>query len=259
MRLKISSLFSVLLVLVFWSASNGQSPERNTVYGPNEKLKFQMYYGIINAGEVVMTLEPSYFEGMRVLHAVATGYTTGLANRLFRIYDVYESFMDPETGLPVKAIRNISESNYRYYNEVLYHRDSNTVTSQLSGVHEVPPGIMDMVSAIYKFRDQINTSRLRPGDVFEIKTYFSDKVYPVVIRYRGTETIRTRKGRFHALKFSPVSEPGRVFSSEDDITLWLSNDRNRVPLRVSLNMVLGSIRADLIEANGLRHDLIEAN
>ncbi len=248
----------ILLAFLFSSPGGiGQAAGSETVYSQSESLKYQMYYGLINAGEVTMTIEPSRFMGQKVLHAVATGYTTGLADRLFKIYDVYESYMNPMTGLPVKAIRNIRESNYRYYNEVLYNRDSNLVESQLSGIHEVPPGIMDMVSVIYKLRDTINTADLRPGDTFEMNTFFSDKVYPVVIRYRGTETIRTRKGRFHALKFSPVSEPGRVFKSEDDITIWLSNDRNLVPLRVSLNMLLGSIRVDLIEADGLRHELLD--
>jgi hypothetical protein len=256
MKLRIVLICFGLFLLL--SGGRGESPGRIPVYSPNEVLKFQMYYGLVNAGEILMTLEPADFNGEKVLHATALGYTTGLADRLFRIYDVYESYMDPETGLPVKAIRNIREGNYRYYNEVLYDRDSNLVISQLSGIHEVPPGIMDMVSAIYKLRDTINFTTLRSGDVLEMTTFFSDKVYPVKIRYRGTETIRTRKGKFHALKFSPVSEPGRVFKSEDDITVWLSNDRNLVPLRISLNMLLGSIRVDLIETNGLKFDLIEA-
>jgi hypothetical protein len=256
MKLKIALVLAAFpLVLATGPAS---SPARVPVYNPNEMLKFQMYYGLINAGEVIMTLEPSNFRGRKVLHATAVGYTTGLADRLFRIYDVYESFMDPATGLPLKAIRNISEGNYKYYNEVIYNRDSNTVTSQLSGEHEVPPGILDMVSAIYKLRDTINFASLRTGDVLEMTTFFGDKIYPVYIRYRGTETIRTRKGRYHALKFSPVSEPGRVFKSEDDITVWISNDRNFVPLRISLNMMVGSMRVDLIEAAGLRYELIEA-
>jgi hypothetical protein len=255
MKLRIALILASVLMLATGPA---RSPARVPVYSPNEVLKFQMYYGLINAGEVIMTLAPANFRGRRVLHATAVGYTTGLADRLFRIHDVYESFIDPSTGLPLKAIRNISEGNYKYYNEVLYNRASNTVTSQLSGEHEVPPGIMDMVSAIYKLRDTINLAGLRTGDVIEMTTYFSDKIYPVKIRYGGTETIRTRKGRYHALKFSPVSEPGRVFRSEDDITVWISNDRNFVPLRISLNMLLGSMRVDLVEAGGLRYDLIEA-
>jgi hypothetical protein len=256
MNLRIALILAAVPLML--ATGTARSPARVPVYSPNEVLKFQMYYGLINAGEVIMTLAPANFRGRKVLHATAVGYTTGLADRLFRIYDVYESFMDPSTGLPLKAIRNISEGNYKYYNEVIYNRASNTVTSQLSGEHKVPPGIMDMVSAIYKLRDTINFASLRTGDVIEMTTYFSDKIYPVKIRYGGTETIRTRKGRYHALKFSPVSEPGRVFRSEDDITVWISNDRNFVPLRISLNMLLGSMRVDLVEAGGLRYDLIEA-
>lgn len=228
------------------------------VYQAGEMLRFQMYYGPLNAGETVMTLAPVRYENSDVLHAVTLAYTTGLADKLFKVYDVYESFMDPVTGLPYKAIRNISEGNYRFYNEVLYNRENRTVTSQRSGVHEVPPGILDIVSAIYKLRDTINTISLRPGMTIELASWFGDELYPLVIRYNGTETIRTRMGRFHALKFSPVSEPGRMFKTEDDITVWFSNDRNVAPLRVRLNMLVGAVRIDLIEADGLRHPLFNA-
>lgn len=248
----ISIMLCTLLIL---SPGMGQSREKEPVYNRHENLKFKMHYGPINAGEVTITLKPSYLDGSEVLHAEATAYTTGLADRIYKVFDVYESFMDPATGLPVKAIRNISEGNYRYYNEVFYDRDSNRVESLLSGVHEVPSGILDMLSVIYELRNMIESTRLRSGDVIELKTFFSDEIYPVVIRYRGPETIRTRKGRFHALKFSPVSEPGRVFKTEDDITIWFSNDRNFVPLRISLNMLVGSVNIDLVEASGLRYDL----
>jgi hypothetical protein len=253
--MKIALIFLLLTGLT--CLYGGQSRARVPVYQAGEKLRYQLYWGPVTGGEVNLTLSPTIFNGRRALHAVATGTTTGLADRLYRIHDIYESYMDPVTGLPMKAIRNISEGNYRYYNEVIYNRDSNTVVSQLSGVHEVPPGILDMVSVIYKLRDTMQTTILRAGDVIELEAYFSDKIYPIVVRYRGTETIRTRMGRFHALKFSPVSEPGRMFRTEDDITVWFSNDRNFVPLRVRLNLLLGSMRMDLIEHTGLRHELID--
>ena len=246
----------ILLLLITQIEASGQSHNRTPVYKPGERLRYQIYYGPLTGGEVLMTLEPSELGGREVLHAKGIGYTTGLADRVFRIYDVYQSFMDPQTGLPVKAIRDISEGSYRYYNEVLYERDSNMVISQLSGKHEVPPGIMDMVSVIYKLRDTMQTVRFRPGDVLEMDTYFGDKVYPVTIRYSGSEIINTRMGRFHALKFYPASEPGRVFKSDDDITVWFSNDRNFVPLRVRLNMLVGAVRMDLIEYESLRYPLI---
>ncbi len=247
----------IVLIFLFPDIASSQSAAKEKVYRQGENLKFQLHYGLINAGVVEMSLRPARFDGKQVLHAVATGYTTGLADRLFKIYDIYESYMDPSTGLPYKAIRNISEGRYRYYNEVIYDRKNNTVESQLSGTIEVPPGLHDIVSAIYKLRDTMQTTSFREDEIIEIKAFFSDEIYPMVIRYRGTETIKTRKGTFHALKFAPVSEPGRLFKTEDDITVWFSNDRNYVPLRVSLNMILGSVRIDLIEANGLRYDLID--
>jgi hypothetical protein len=255
MRIRI--IIIVVLFFILPDIAISQSAANRKVYRPGETLRFQLYYGLINAGEVEMSLTPARLDGKQVLHAVATGFTTGLADRLFKVYDVYESYMNPDTGLPYKAIRNISEGRYRYYNEVLYDRKNNTVESQRSGTHEVPSGILDIISGIYKLRDTMQTMAFRGGEVLELTTFFSDEVYPMVVRYQGTETIRTRKGTFHALKFAPVSEPGRLFKSEDDITVWFSNDRNYVPLRISLNMIVGSVRVDLIEARGLRYDLID--
>ena len=247
-------ILSSLLFLVF-AVISGQDQTRVPVYQEGEKLTYQIYYGPLNGGKVQMTLEPAYFNGKKVLHATAIGYTTGLANRVFRIYDVYQSYMDPDTGLPLKAIRDISEGNYRYYNEVLYDRDSSTVDSKLSGINEVPAGILDMVSVIYKLRDTMQTVSLIENDILEFNTYFSDKVYPVVVRYGNPETVKTRMGKFNALKLYPASDPGRVFKSDDDITVWLSDDNNFVPVRVRLNMLVGSVRMDLIEAEGLRYQL----
>ncbi|TVR75010.1 MAG: DUF3108 domain-containing protein [Marinilabiliales bacterium] len=248
-------LILVIPAILVCNASRGQTSGSDPVYMAGESLRYQIYYGPVTGGEVTMTLTPAKFGEREVLHAVALGYTTGLANRIFRIYDIYESYMDPATGLPVKSIRNISEGSYRFYNEVLYDRDSNTVYTLMSGRNEAPPGVMDMVSAIYKLRDTMSVAALSPGDVLEMNTWFSDRLYPVYIRYSGPETVRTRMGQFDALKFFPVSEPGRVFKGDDDITVWFSDDGNFVPLRVRLNMLVGAVRMDLIEAEGLRREL----
>lgn len=253
MHIRISIM--MVLAILLSNDGQGQTAGRNSVYKAGESLRYQIYYGPINGGEVTMTLEPVILEDMEVLHGKALGYTTGLADRVFRIYDVYESYMDPVTGLPVKSIRNISEGNYRFYNEIWYERDSNTVYTLMSGRNEVPEGILDMVAAIYRLRDTLHYGTFRPGDVIEMTTWFSDRIYPVYIRYDGPEKVRTRMGTFHAIKVYPVSEPGRVFRGEEDITVWFSNDANFVPLRVRLNMLVGAVRMDLIEAEGLRHEL----
>lgn len=247
-------MFILILIIQAPSASGNRNyGASETVYKAGERLTYQIYYGPLNGGKVMISLDQADFNGKNVLHAKAVGFTTGLVDRLFKVYDIYESYFDPVTGLPVKAIRNISEGNYRFYNEVIYNRENNTVTSQLSGVVDVPEGIIDMVSALYKLRDTLRVANFQPDQMIKVDTYFSDKIFPVEIRYSGNDVINTKLGSFNAIKFYPVSQPGKLFKGENDITVWLSNDFNFVPLRVKLNMLVGSVKVDLIEYEGLRY------
>ena len=72
------------------------------------------------------------------------------------------------------------------------------------------------------------------------------------MRYRGREVIKTRKGKYKVIKLVPYVEPGRIFNDEDDMTIWLSDDRNRVPIRIRMDLKVGSIKADLIDYSGLK-------
>jgi hypothetical protein len=246
-------IITLLIIAVTIVSAKNRAGEKELVFKAGEALTYQVYYGPVNGGKATVTVEQAVHAGKEVLHVKVLGYTTGLADKLFRVYDVYESYIDRETGLPVKAIRNVSEGNYRYYNEVLYNRENNTVKSHRSGIVEVPDGIMDIVSAFYKLRDTMQVAEFQPYEVIGVDTYFKDKVFPVKVIFGGTETLETRLGSFNAIKLYPVSKPGKLFRSKNDITVWLSNDGNFVPLRVRMNMIVGSVMADLIEYEGLRY------
>jgi hypothetical protein len=249
----------VLISLFSFSTGFGSSsftPGPGRAFQDGETLKYVLFYGLLNGGEAIMSVEAKKHEEKDVLHAVAMAYTTGLADKLFAIFDVYESFMDPVTGLPHKAIRNISEGRYKFYDEVLYDRERNVVNSQRKGEVPVPEGIQDMVSGFYNLRRILSERRPVPNEVIEIETYFADEIYPLKIRYNGQEIIKTRMGRFRSLKFSPVTEPGRLFKTEDDITIWISDDANYLPLRIRVNFLVGALKCDLIEYSGLANPMV---
>lgn len=50
-------------------------------------------------------------------------------------------------------------------------------------------------------------------------------------------------------------EVGRVFKAQDDVSIWISNDENHVPLRVEFNMTLGSLKCDLVSHKNLYYPL----
>jgi hypothetical protein len=126
---------TLLLTLVIPVFSIGQE----SAYTPGEKVNYAVHYGIVQGGTASLELKADTFKGKDVWHSVFIGRTTGMADAIFRVYDIYESYFEPGSGLPALSIRNISEGRYKRYNEVIFDHytraDSAILTSDLTGVH----------------------------------------------------------------------------------------------------------------------------
>ncbi|MGC8825081.1 MAG: DUF3108 domain-containing protein [Bacteroidales bacterium] len=251
----IAILSCIAFFLTLTQAMFGQTPTYktirilpNTFFQGGEKLTFQLRYGFIVGGRVTLTLE----DKGSTFHVKGEAVTTGLADELFSVKDIYESYFEKESNLPVFAIQNVKEGKrYKYYNETRFDRKNNKVISSLSGEHDVPPDIMDMMCVFYYIR-RMDLSDVKSGDTYKINTFFSDKLFPFEIRYRGKEVIDTRFGKIACHKFAPIVEPGRVFKSKDDMLIWFTDDANRIPILVSMQMVVGHVYCELIEMQNLR-------
>lgn len=233
----------------------GQDSVNKNSYKTGERLKYIAHFGMLNAGSASLVIKDSVYSGKKVYHAKAHANTIGLADKIYKVRDIYESFYNPQTGLPYMSIRNINEGNYKYYNEVRFFHSEKKLLSQRSGEHEVPENILDMVSAFYYMRDAMFGKIKKVGDQIVLDTYFADEIFPLKMRYVGDETIKTKLGKFYCMKFSPVVEPGRVFDSEDDVTIWISKDKNYIPLQIRIDLIIGSIKCDLVEYSGLKYKL----
>jgi len=211
-----------------------------------EKLTYQMRYGFLVGGTATLLLSSEVYLGKPVFYARAVGQSTGIANTVYSVKDIYESWFDKETTLPYKQVRNIKEGHYRYYNEVTYNRRNNTVHSSLSGEHKVPEKILDLCSVFYYIR-RIDFSKMKKEDVVSVNMYFADEIFPFHFRYLGKETIKTKIGKLNCIKISPVVEPGRMFKTKDDMTIWFSDDENCLPVLVRMDIrVIGAVVLKLI-------------
>jgi Protein of unknown function (DUF3108) len=255
MKSKAIKIGFLLLLILSSKSFMGFYPVNEQPFVSGEKLVYIVHFGWLDAGSAAFFLKDSVFNGKHCYHAKAMASTIGIADKLFEVRDIYESFFSPDNSLPLMAIRNISEGSYRYYNEVTYHHTENKVVSQKSGEHEVPEGILDMLSTFYFFRKTIGNEINKIGDEITIDTFFGDEIFPMKMRYVGDEKIRTKLGKFYSMKFSPVVEPGRIFESEDDVTMWLSKDKNHIPLQVRIDLKVGSVKCDLTKYSGLQYPL----
>ena len=224
------------------------------IFNSGEELFYTLRYGPVHGGNATLSLNLTEYNNNEVFHALVHAKTVGLTDKIFDVEDIYESYFDTETCLPYKAIRNISEGGYKFYNEVFFAHDKGMLRSQKSGEYEVPSDILDVVSSFYYLR-KMNLDTLKNGDVIPITTFFGDEIFPFPLRYRGIEKIKTKLGKFKCHRFDPVVEAGRVFKTEDDMTMWLSADKNIVPIRIKLDMIVGSVKCDLVKYKNLPSEL----
>jgi hypothetical protein len=136
-------------------------------------------------------------------------------------------------------------------------RDSAILTSDLTGVHITQPGIHDIMSCFYWFRNHNlpDIEKINKGEVITIITWFADELYPIRMRYIGTEEIRTRAGRIRCFKFNPVTETGRLFKTEEDVSFWFSADKNFLPVKIRLDIFVGAFMVDMESYEGLLYPL----
>ncbi len=111
-----------------------------------------------------------------------------------------------------------------------------------------------MISAFY-FARTLDFSTAKEGEVFEFPCFVDDEVWPLKIRYMGKETIKTDIGKIRCIKFRPVVQKGRVFKKEEDMNAWISDDKNRIPVRAEAKVLVGSIKMDITAFAGLVNPL----
>ncbi|MCQ2608688.1 MAG: DUF3108 domain-containing protein [Bacteroidales bacterium] len=219
-------------------------------YVSGEKLKYSLFYGVMDGGLANISLDKTS-DGQ--FHAKATAKTVGMVRWFLDMNDVYESFFDPTTCKPSKSIRDIQENKYKFYDVVTHNHEKNTVTSKKKGEVTVPANTYDIVSALFQMRSKFGG--MKYNDTLTTTIYFDNEVYPMQVIFKGKEKVSTKLGTFNALKFQPIVETGRVFRHEDDVRFWVSDDANHIPLRAEFDVLIGSIKCDLIEYSGVQYPL----
>lgn len=225
----------------------------NTAFEPGEELIYDLKYGIIKGGElkINVSLVPVGYDYL--FHVKARCYSTGVVAKLATIDDIYESYFDIVNGLPMMAIRNVTENNYKRYNEDLFFQDSSIVQSLKSGRHEVSYHTFDLISAFYYARRFIFDKKYEKNETMGLDTWFNEKLYHIKLKYKKTEKIKTKFGKIECLHFVPVLDDKSTFKKEDDLGAWFTNDGNYVPVEIRVKMPFADIHCVLRSFQNLKN------
>lgn|SRR5690606_6660614 len=228
-------------------------------YQAGEYFKFQISYGFVNAGIATLSLSETTYDGKKVYHAKGYGYTTGITKTLFKVQDDYQSYFDIASGQPYRFIRKINEGGYTKNEEGFFQYAKNNVLVKdykrnvEKNIALTNKNIQDIVSSFYYLRNQSKLNNMKTGETIQIDMFFDDEVYKFRLKLLGKEEIKTKFGKIKALKLRPYVQSGRVFKEEESLTIWVSDDSNKIPLKIQASLLVGSLKAELVEYKGLRN------
>lgn len=264
-------IFAVLLIglLSAFSNDNKETPRFNEKEGGSklrsidhnafvdgEFLEYRLHYGVINAGTA--TLEVKKVEkkvgGRDLYHIVGSGRSRGAFDWFFKVRDRYETYLDVDGVFPWMFVRNISEGGYKKKQTYKFSQTKNLVDNGKGKKFEIPHGVQDMLSAFYYART-IDYKNAKKGEIFTIWSFVDNEVWPLKIRFNGRETIKVSGKKYKAMKFNPVVQEGRLFEDEKDVTVWISDDENKIPLLAKGNVLVGSVKMELTKYKGLANPI----
>jgi hypothetical protein len=263
MKILIRHIFLFLLLFLVHPVSSQEFEYRkveNNCFEVGEKLKYKVYYdsfitGKVNAGTATLEVRNTNrrFNKREVYHIVGTGKSNPAFDLFFKVRDRFESYMDKEALVSHHFVRRTKEGGYVMEDDVYFDHENGEAKSSRT-TKAIEPNIQDIISAAFYART-FDFSNAEKGQNYAVNFYLDDSVYVSAIQFAGREVIETDLGVFRCLAFKPMVAIGEVFSNPYPMKLWVTDDENKLPVLAKSEVVIGSVKMELIKFSGLRHDM----
>lgn len=241
----------ILLVLLF---PKNMFAQNNLPYKVGERFEYDISYGGILVGSADMQiLSQEKINEISTFHIVATGKTARFFDFFFKVRDVYETYLDTLNIRPVKFIRDIQEGEFKKKQLYSFEHSEGLVFSKDKS-YSISSNTQDMLSAFFYART-FNKKNLKKENKFFVPIFMDEEIYFLEILYLYNEKIKTKFGNIDCMVFKPKMQEGRVFADGEQMKIWISNDKNRLLLKVETKILVGTIKAFLVDYKKLKYPL----
>lgn len=248
----------LFLSTVSFDTPQATQPTNDSAFEVGEWFRFRIHYGILNAGFAELEMKEAVRNNKKVFHAKGKGYTVGMTKFFFEVNDDYQTYFDKESGNPYQFVRKIDEGGYTKDQEGFFDHKTKTILvkdykKKTEKTFEVPANTQDILSTFYYLRNHPEVDELQVGESINVDMFFDDETTKFKLKFIGREDIKTKFGVVSSMLFRPYVQAGRVFKEQESLTVWISDDKNKVPLRIKADLAVGSLKADLENFRGLKN------
>ncbi|GAB5538853.1 MAG: hypothetical protein Salg2KO_09560 [Salibacteraceae bacterium] len=258
---------AITIVIVLLSVcQSGRAQDRP--FNPGEQLTYSVFYYLmgvwVGAGEVSFSVGEDTFMEKPCLKFTGKGQTHKRYDWFYKVRDTYEAYANEESLAPLRFKRDVSEGDFYFYEDCIFDWKNDQVFSVLQ-VKERPlrldttslsEGTYDVLSMIYHAR-MIDYSKHEPGDKIPINMFIDREIHNLFIRYQGVEVYDHEVfGEIECYVFSPLLVGGTLFKPGERMNVYVTKDRNLIPIYIESEIRVGSIRATLKSTKGLVEPLV---
>lgn len=262
--MKTKIVLSVMAVFIASLSFAQLRVETNNAFERGEYLNYKAYYHSVLTGEVVagncsfeVKKEDKKINNRSTYHIEVIGKTKGVFNWFFKVIDRYETYIDEIALVPWLFMRRVNEGGYIINQDITFNQLKNVahfVDNKTTRTADVPTpdNIQDLLSAIYYCRT-MDVQKMGANEDFKVKFMLDDTVYSTKVIYLGKETLVTSIGKIRCIKLKPQVLTGTVFKDPYPVTLWVSDDANKLPILGESEILVGKVKMELIDYSNLKN------
>lgn len=224
-------------------------------FQPGERLVYRVHYGWLTAGEAVFEIYPKLYivQGQPAYVFRGSGKTAATFEWFYKVRDYMDAYVDTAQMRSLLYYRWVNEGDFHFVDTVFFDYQRHEIRGR-KGTFPMETWVMDMLGAFYYAR-RLDVRNMPAGTVVPIPVFLDDKVYDLGMKILGRETIRTELGIFRCIKITPLIVADRVFRGREEMIMWVTDDENLIPVKITSPIIVGSVSATLKSYEKLKYPL----
>jgi len=252
----------VVWVGLLWASSDSTrrafSPrvfKKEVPFQPGEKLVYRVHYGWLTAGEAVFEVYPKLYvvNGLIAYVFRGSGKTASAFEWFYKVRDYMDTYVDTAQMRSLLYYRYVNEGDFHFVDTVYFDYERMEVRGR-KGTFPMVDGVMDMLGAFYYAR-RLDIRSMPDGTLVPIPVFLDDKIYNLGMKILGREKIKTDLGTFRCIKITPLVVADRVFRGQAEMIMWVTDDENLIPVKITSPVIVGSVSATLVRYENLKYPL----
>lgn len=251
----ISVILFVLIPVLLFSQDTTFRKVNNISFKVGEHFEYELNYGFITGGYAFLDVKSDneYVNGRRCYLAEVNISTTPSFDYIYKFRENYKCYLDYEGIFPWLVEQDKNENGKITQLKIQFDNINDKVIRNENGKEtefDIIKYTLDDIG-VYYYSRTIDFTNKKFGDFVELPYLTKDKTKIFKMKYVGKETVEVPAGEFRCIVIEPLLREAALASKVDNIVIWITDDEYKVPVLLKMDIILGSVTAELKNYWGL--------